>query len=109
MQTTSQGGAAPEKTRKGKGHIRQPHEGNRLWAEYCELGRTRLAEFKAKLKAASIPFNTFTYDTASTRRLGSIATERMQVYRDFFLESGVDLFAVIESERQPEATTEAAQ
>jgi hypothetical protein len=85
--------------RRGKGRVRPPHEGNRLWQLYCEMGRTRATIFRELLRASAIKLNTFTNDTGSTRRLGTIAAERLQVYRDFFLADGVDLYEVIRAER----------
>ena len=92
MQAISQ--TAPETAaspKKGKGHVRKPNEGNILWKLYCELGRTRLGEFRALLQKAGIHFNTFISHTATAKQLSSIQPEHLATYRGFFLESGVDL------------------
>lgn len=96
-------------TRRGKGRVRPPHEGNHLWQLYCEMGRTRAAVFRELLRASAIKLNTFTNDTGSTRRLGTIAAERLQVYRDFFLPDGVDLYEVIRAERAARLCHDAPQ
>ncbi|RTQ50163.1 hypothetical protein EJV47_11040 [Hymenobacter gummosus] len=95
--------------RRGKGHVRPPHEGNRLWQLYCEMGRTRAAVFRELLRASAIKLNTFTSDTARQRQLGSIAAGRLQVYRDFFLADGVDLYEVMRAERGAPPAHDAAR
>lgn len=87
-QTTPEVAEAPK---KGKGHVRKPHEGNILWKLYCELGRVRLDEFKAALRKAGISFNTFLSHTKTGKLLGTIQPEQLATYRGFFLESAVDL------------------
>lgn len=99
MQTESQTAQEIADTpKKGKGHVRKPNEGNILWKLYCELGRTRLAEFKALLKKAGIGFNTFVSHTRKGKLLGTIQPEQLAAYRGFFLESAVDLADVMANE-----------
>lgn len=92
--------------KKGKGHTRKPDEGNILWKLYCELGRTRLAEFKELLKKAGIKFNTFIAHTGRTKQLSNLQPEQLATYRGFFLESNVDLADVMANEVKAAKTQE---
>ena len=107
MQTESQNPTeTAENPKKGKGHTRKPNEGNILWKLYCELGRTRLEEFKALLKKAGINFNTFLSHTKTGKLLGTIQPEQLATYRGFFLESAVDLADVMANEVKAAITPE---
>ncbi|MDO7873665.1 hypothetical protein Q5H93_02890 [Hymenobacter sp. ASUV-10] len=91
MQAASQTAEAEKVPARKKKQRRGPDEGNILWKLYSELGSVRRAEFQALLKENSIHPFTFNSQTAATFNVSRMRASSFKLYRDFFLESGVDL------------------
>ncbi|WP_345237721.1 hypothetical protein [Hymenobacter saemangeumensis] len=98
MQDASQKELVEKVPARKKKQRRGPDEGNILWKLYTALGSVRVNEFREMLKSHGINPLTFNSQTARTYKVSRMRAGYLQLYRDFFLESGVDLNDIVAAE-----------
>lgn len=98
MQDASQNASAEKVPAKSRRLRRGPDEGNILWNLYSTMGTVRMKEFRDLLETHHIPLLNFNSQTKKDFKLSRMQAGRLQLYRDFFLESGVDLNDVVAAE-----------
>lgn len=89
MENASEDTAAQAPKRRGRpsgGSARRTVEnGNLLWRLYRDaLGDTARADFRSLLEKKQVPYVTFLSHTRKDRRLDSLPSKHLLLYRDFF-------------------------